>query len=233
MSMNKLSLMSRRPSLGDRIYETLREQIVMLEREPGQMLYENELSEQLGVSRTPVREAIRLLASEQLVDVLPQRGTRVTLISVRKVREVQFIREQLEIGAFREAARQWDAERHEPVREQLFASLEAQRQAAEAGDLPAFFRHDETFHRLIMGITGNETLLALINQMRAHLNRVRFLSLRDARDEARIMQEHEALMEAVAGKDEGLATERLASHIGKLGEVLRGQAERYPDFFCP
>lgn len=231
--INSQPLILRRHSLGDQIYARLREQIVTLEREPGQMLYENELSEQLGVSRTPVREAIRLLASEQLVDVLPQRGTRVTLISERKVREVQFIREQLETGAFREAARLWDAERHEPVREQLLATLEAQREAAKAGDLSAFFRHDESFHRLIMSIAGNKTLLMLIDQMRAHLNRVRYLSLMDNRDEERIMQEHEALLEAVISKNEERTVERLANHIGKLGGVIRGQQRRYPHYFCP
>lgn len=223
----------RRLTLGDQMYERLREKIVTLEWPPGQMIYENELSERLGVSRTPVREAIRLLASEQLVEVLPQRGTRVTLISLRKVKEVQFIREQLETGAFREAARLWDKERHKPVRDELEACLLAQARAAEDGDLPAFFRHDEAFHRLIMGVAGNETLLMLVDQMRAHLNRVRFLSLTDDRDEARILREHGALLKAVESGDEERTVRLLASHIGKMGDVLRRLASRHPDYFCP
>lgn len=229
----KPPLIMRRHSLGDRIYAELREQIVTLAKVPGEMLYENELSEQLGTSRTPVREAIRLLASEQLVDVLPQRGTRVTLISARKVKEVQFIREKLEIGAFHEAARVWDEERHGPVRRLLAANLEAQAKAAESGDLPAFFRHDEEFHRLIMGVAGNETLLVLINQMRAHLNRVRFLSLMDDRDEANILNEHEALLDAVTSGDEERTARLLAAHIGKLDDVLRREQSRHPHYFCP
>jgi DNA-binding GntR family transcriptional regulator len=223
----------RRPTLGDQIYARLREAIVTLEWLPGQMLYENELSERLGVSRTPVREAIRLLASERLVDVLPQRGTRVTLISLRTVKEVQFIREQLESGAFREAARRWDPDLHGPVRDRLEANLREQAQAAEAGDLPAFFRLDEAFHRLIMGVAGNETLLALIDRMRAHLNRVRFLSLKDERDEARILGEHRELLDAVASGHEERTVRLLMAHIGKMDSVLRRLESRHPDYFVP
>ena len=226
-------LVTRRHSLGDQIYDRLREQIVNLEFVPGQMLYENELSERLGVSRTPVREAIRLLANEGLVDVLPQRGTRVTLISVRKVKEVQFIREQLETGAFREAAKQWDPERHRPVRERLGACLKVQEKAVRESDLPAFFRHDEEFHRLIMGVTGNETLLLLINQMRAHLNRVRFLSLLDDRDEARILEEHASLLAAVESGEEQRTAKLLMAHIGKMGDVLHRLENRHSHYFCP
>jgi|SRR5690606_27288726 len=223
----------RRPTLGDQIYARLREAIVTLEWLPGQMLYENELSERLGVSRTPVREAIRLLASERLVDVLPQRGSRVTLISLRTVKEVQFIREQLESGAFREAARRWDPDLHGPVRDRLEANLREQAQAAEAGDLPAFFRLDEAFHRLIMGVAGNETLLALIDRMRAHLNRVRFLSLKDERDEARILGEHRELLDAVASGHEERTVRLLMAHIGKMDSVLRRLESRHPDYFVP
>jgi len=255
----------RRPTLGDQIYARLREAIVTLEWLPGQMLYENELSERLGVSRTPVREAIRLLASERLVDVLPQRGTRVTLISLRTVKEVQFIREQLESGAFREAARRWDPDLHGPVRDRLEANLREQLEsgafreaarrwdpdlhgpvrdrleanlreqakAAEAGDLPAFFRLDEAFHRLIMGVAGNETLLALIDRMRAHLNRVRFLSLKDERDEARILGEHRELLDAVASGHEERTVRLLMAHIGKMDSVLRRLESRHPDYFVP
>jgi len=223
----------RRPTLGDQIYARLREAIVTLEWLPGQMLYENELSERLGVSRTPVREAIRLLATERLVDVLPQRGTRVTLISLRTVKEVQFIREQLESGAFREAARRWDPDLHGPVRDRLEANLREQAQAAEAGDLPAFFRLDEAFHRLIMGVAGNETLLALIDRMRAHLNRVRFLSLKDERDEARILGEHRELLDAVASGHEERTVRLLMAHIGKMDSVLRRLESRHPDYFVP
>lgn len=232
-AMKPPNLFRRRLSLGDQIYDQMRERIVTLEWEPGRMLYENELSERLGVSRTPVREAIRRLADEELVDVLPQRGTRIALISARKVKEIQFIRELLETGAFREAARLWDPECHRTVREKLAASLEAQARAAKAGDLPAFFRHDEAFHRLIMGVVGNETLLVVINKMRAHLNRVRFLSLMDDRDEARILAEHEALLEAVESGEEERTVRLLKAHIGKLGDVMQRLERRHPGYFRP
>src|SRR5262245_27443007 len=90
-----------RSTLGGQAYETLREAIITLQLEPGKMIYETELAQELGISRTPVREAFRLLLREQLIDVLPQKGARVELISLRKVEETRSVREFLEINALR------------------------------------------------------------------------------------------------------------------------------------
>jgi len=220
-----------RRSLGDQIYVSIREAIVSLRMEPGSLVYENELAESLGVSRTPIREAIRLLVSEQLLEVLPQRGTRIAYISERKVSEARFIREHLELGAFRLVAREWrrqDRSRETETIGRLFAE---QRQAAEQGDIASFLQQDEAFHRTVMEMTGNETLLQVIGHMRAHLNRLRFLAIREYRTMDRVMEEHAALFDALRQGDEANTAELLERHIGKLDQEQPELRRAYAHYF--
>lgn len=224
-----------RRSLGDQIYESIRERIVSLALAPGAMVYENEIAEALGVSRTPVREAIRLLVSEGLLDVLPQRGTRIALISGRKVRDARFVRERLELGAFRAAAERWphiDPAVRAAAAAKLEGLLAQQRAAADSRDIARFLPLDEAFHREILRLADNSTLLQIVDQMRAHLNRVRALALQRFDDMDRLADEHESLLAAVAGGNADAAEERLARHLGKLDEELPALRAHYPGYFA-
>ncbi|SFE85969.1 DNA-binding transcriptional regulator, GntR family [Paenibacillus catalpae] len=221
----------QRKTLGDQIYESIRESIVSFRLPPGTMIYENELADTMNVSRTPVREAIRLLVSEQLLEVQPQRGTRIALISVRKVSEARFIREQLELGAFRLAAAKWGERDRSAESASLEALLEQQRAAAEANNIALFMQLDEAFHRAIMEIADNETLLQMIYYMRAHLNRARYLAIDQFGHMDRVVEEHRLLFEAIRSGSEQLAAERLAQHIRKLDQELPQLREAHPDYF--
>src|ERR1700751_1292311 len=100
-------------------YDALRASIISLQRAPGQRLSEAELAKELGVSRTPVREAIIQLRTDGLVEVTPQAGTFVSKISLRNVREAQFAREALECAAIREAAPRIDAAAVDELRQNI------------------------------------------------------------------------------------------------------------------
>ena len=130
-------------SARDQVYAALREAIVCAELEPGRRLSENELADALGVSRTPVREALVRLRDERLVAIVPQLGTFVTLISTDAVADAAFVREALECSAIRLATEQ-AAERD---LEELQANLAAQERAEESGDTEAFDRLDDALHR--------------------------------------------------------------------------------------
>lgn len=227
-----LPAVTSRRSLGELVYDSVREAIVSLRLEPGTFIYENELAESLGVSRTPIREAIRMLSGEELLEVLPQRGTRVAPISERKVSESRFVREQLETGGFRLAARLWRPERHEDVRRTCLRLLEEQREEAARGDIARFLQADEAFHQAILQVADNATLLQVIYRMRGHLNRARMLALRELRRIEPIVDEHEALLEAVAGGDEEQAASLMRAHVGKLDRELPELRQMYPDYFA-
>ncbi|WP_281886317.1 GntR family transcriptional regulator [Paenibacillus sp. YYML68] len=222
---------AQRRTLGEQVYESIREGIVSIRLAPGTYIYENELSEQLGVSRTPIREAIRMLASEQLLEVLPQRGTQIALISEQKVQETRFVREHLELGAFRLAARRWNAQAHEPYRQRCEQLLEQQLAAVRSDDLALFLQLDESFHRSILEVTGNTTLLQVVNHMRGHLNRIRYLSLKQFKHAERLVEEHAFLLRSIQAGDEEQAAALLAAHFGKLDDELPELRRTYPQYF--
>lgn len=221
----------KRVSLGGQVYESLRGSIVSLKLAPGQMIYENELAAGLGVSRTPIREAIRLLVSEELLEVLPQRGTRVTPISLQKVAETRFIREQLETGAFRLVASRWDPAAFASVRSVLVRLLEEQQEAADADNSSRFLELDEEFHRAILEVTGNRTLLATVNAMRGHLNRVRYLALSRYHHMAPLVEEHRRLLAALESRQADVLPGMLELHFNKLDTQLPQLTADYPQYF--
>jgi len=195
------------------------------------MIYENELAELLKVSRTPIREAIRLLVSEEFLEVLPQRGTRITLISERKVAEARFIREQLEAGAFRLAAKLWNESVSVSTETRLSELLDLQQLAASKDDIASFFMLDETFHQTIMEVTGNTTLLQVINHMRAHINRIRFLAVKEFHQMDRVIAEHRELLDSIRNGDESLTATRLLHHLSKLDDETPQLRLKYPHYF--
>jgi DNA-binding GntR family transcriptional regulator len=229
--LTPLSPAAPRKSLGEQVYDSIREGIVSLQLEPGQMIYENELAETLGVSRTPIREAIRMLVSEELLDVLPQRGTRIAFISERKVTETRFIREQLELGAFRVAAKVWDAELHKETRESIQRLLEKQHAAVAEENISLFLQLDEAFHRAIMEVTGNATLLNVVYHMRGHLNRIRYLVLKQFHPMDRVIEEHHELFAAIEQGDEAATVRLLEAHLGKLDYEIPELRKVYPNYF--
>ena len=108
--MEFVPIEQNRQTLGEKAYSSIRNAIITLRLKPGQMVYESKLAQSLGVSRTPIREAFRTLLTEELIEILPQRGARIAYISEKKVQETSFVRECLELSAFEEIAKKWDAQ---------------------------------------------------------------------------------------------------------------------------
>ena len=144
----------RERSLGtsarEQAYTALRKAIVGAELEPGRRLSENQLAELIGVSRTPVRDALARLRDERLVAIVPQLGTFVTYIDEQAIADAHFVREALEVGAIRIAAR--DA-RPEQLAE-LHQNLEAQERAVADDDAATFAHLDDSLHHLLCDLSG-------------------------------------------------------------------------------
>ncbi|MCL6488467.1 MAG: GntR family transcriptional regulator [Alicyclobacillus mali] len=222
-------------TLGEQAYEAIREEILSLRLHPGQTVYESDFTRMLNMSRTPVREAVRALAMERLIEVLPQRGMKIALISERQVEETRFVRESLELAVIRRVAE--DVARDASVRARLeremARSLQDQREAAEAGNALQFMHADDAFHQIFLQHFDNETLTAIVAQMRGHLNRVRMLSLFEPERMKRLVGEHERVAEAVLSGDADKSAEAMHHHLAKLMEDLPGIKARHPAFFGP
>lgn len=210
-----------------RIYELLRERIVGGDMLPGAAVSEKELADLYRVSRTPVREALLRLADERLIDIFPQRGTFVSHIDVGALRDGMVIREALERVAVRRAAAQvTDADIAE-----LRLVLDRQQASERARDWPGFHAEDEEFHRRIAILSGHPNLWRVARQEKVQIDRCRVLHLPISGRREMVMEEHRAILAALAARDPEAADRAMAEHLANvlpgLDELLRAR----PDYF--
>jgi DNA-binding GntR family transcriptional regulator len=211
----------------DRIYLTLREAIISTELAPGQKLSENELAGELGVSRTPVREALARLRDERLVAIVPQLGTFVTLISPAAVADAEFVREALECAAI---ARTTPLITVEGL-EELQWNLAAQEQACSNRNDRSFVRLDEDLHQRLCDASGHSIAWVLSRRANGHLDRVRRLSLPDAEYLDEMVAQHREIVAAVAEGDAGAAEAAMREHLRAVAAKVPELQQRHPDFF--
>jgi DNA-binding GntR family transcriptional regulator len=214
-------------STSDQVYLALREAIVSAELEPGRRLSENELADLLGVSRTPVREALFRLRDERLVAIVPQLGTFVTLISPAAVEDAAFVREALECAAIRRAVeRASDADLAA-----LQANLSAQERAEEDGDAEAFDALDEGLHRLLAECSGHEIVWYLARRANGHLDRIRGLSLPEPGYLGEMVAEHRELVAAIAAGDADRAEAAMRHHLRMVLSTVPHIQAAHPEYF--
>ncbi|WP_247747096.1 GntR family transcriptional regulator [Alkalihalobacillus sp. BA299] len=213
-------------STRDHVYQVLRENIISLELEPGQTISEKEISELLQVSRTPVREAFVKLVQEELLEVYPQRGTFISLIDLQHVEEARFIREHLERAAVREACKSFSAENLLKLEQ----NLAMQKLCVKEKDFNRLFELDEEFHYTITVGCGKERIWTVIQQMNAHLNRIRMLSLVANYNWDLILSQHEEIISAIKEKNPDKADKVMEDHLKKLTfeqESLKSEYRKY------
>jgi DNA-binding GntR family transcriptional regulator len=218
----------RGPGIGTRIYADLRAELVSLERLPGEPISEAELAQSYGFSRTPVREAVRRLADEGLVEIFPQSGTFVARIPLAALPEAIVIRKALEETSARLAAKR--AQRSQVIA--LFAHLQRQREASRLGDRNAFHQADEAFHCVIAEAAGYRGIWTLVEQVKVHVDRYRRLTLPQAGRVARAIAEHGAIATAIESGDGARAAQAMAVHLDGLLTDIPSIRSLNPDYFA-
>ncbi len=219
---------ARQSSVGGRVYEALRSAIVQLELRPGHSLSEAELASRLGVSRQPVREALIKLSEAGLVEIRPQRGTIVRLISKREVQNAQFLREAIEVAIVRKAASQ----RCGDAITTLHGLVGQQRAAAASGNHSGFLRLDEQFHQAVAASVGCEDAWRVLDTLKAQMDRVRYLSLPQATPLEVLIDQHVRIVDAI---EQGLpadAEEAMHVHLREILKSLPRLAETKSAFFA-
>ncbi|MEB5972569.1 GntR family transcriptional regulator [Pantoea dispersa] len=213
--------------VNQQIYRYLRKDIVTCVIHPGSLLSEKEVSARFNVSRQPVREAFIKLAEAGLVQVLPQRGTFVRKISAQRVADGRFIREAVEIAVVRRAALEIGA----TGLMALEHNLQLQRLAAERHDSQAFLALDDEFHRLIA--EGIDCLLAweTVENIKATMDRVRFLTLSEVSPPESLIQQHEEIFAALKAKDADAAEKAMRRHLQEMILTITPIAERNSEWF--
>jgi DNA-binding GntR family transcriptional regulator len=207
------------------VYRILRHAILTLRMPPGAVVIEKDITDHLDISRTPVRDAVRLLADERLVNIKPQSGTYVALIDPRRLEEGRLIRRALEIEGIRLASRHVD----EAAIERLQDLLALQERAAAKGRHEEFVAHDDAFHQFISELSGHERLWGIVNRSKADLDRVRHLSSSLPPQEAKAIAQHRAIVQALARGSAERAAKVLAHHLDDAYQHLLAVLKRHAD----
>ena len=196
--------------LRDLVFNTLRQAILKGELKPGERLMEIQLAEKLGVSRTPIREAIRKLELEGLVLMIPRRGAEVAKISHKNLQDTLEVR-----GALEELATDLACQRitDEELRELSAAEDHFQKVVKNGGTEIEIAEADEAYHDIIYKASGNEKLVQMINNLREQMYRYRLEYLKDFSTHMRLYIEHKKIYEAVAARDKKLARQLITEHI--------------------
>ncbi|MBO4255192.1 GntR family transcriptional regulator [Streptomyces griseorubiginosus] len=215
----------RRTSRRD-IYLRLRQMVLTLELAPGAALSENELAASLGVSRTPVRESLILLAQEGLVQVFPKIGSFVSRVDPAQVADAQFLREAVELASLEDLPEQLDAELVEELRDNL------RRQRGTGLDLEGFFALDEAFHQGLMRLSGHGNVWTTVAAAKGHLDRARRLGLHENESPAVFADQHHEILAAVVGGDIALARTALRAHLRAVFDDIERIRAHSPELFA-
>lgn len=210
-----------------RVYAALREAIVQLDLKPGEFLDKQAIAARMGVSRFPVGEAMNRLASEGLVDIIPQSGSRVALIKISDTRENMFLRRALEVETVRRLAQHVSA----GLIEQLASNLRYQKAAIEAQDLKGFHGFDLAFHALLQDHLGFERVRSATETARLGLDRVRQL-LNTRRRLELTLAEHKAIVAALQVHDGEAAGRAMSAHLDAVMAELETFARERPELFA-
>ena len=206
------------------IYTQIRRDIVLLRLKPGARLSENELALRFGTSRAPVREALIRLVEEGLIEVLPQRGSFVTRISLAAMKRARFVREAIEVAVVRRAAERGLS----PEAMRRISAALAEQEGAR-GDAERFTLADDQFHYLIADDIGIEQIWAVLEREKAQLDRVRFRRLRAVTPVGALIGQHKEIVSAVARRDANAAEAAMRTHLSEVLKIAETLAAEHPD----
>jgi DNA-binding GntR family transcriptional regulator len=185
------------------------------------------LGDRLGVSRTPVREALGRLRDDRLVEVRPQIGTFVARISPAAVSDAQFIRESLECTAVRVSAELADEETMAQIEE----NLRAQERAVARTDIDSWQLLDDSFHRYLCDLSGHPAVWPVNERAKTHINRLRRLSLTMPDYLSTMVDAHQAVADAVGAHEPDTAEAVLREHLRAVLREVPRIREQHPDYF--
>lgn len=208
-------------------YRNLRENIISLELEPGSPFNDMDISRQIGVSRTPVREAVIQLCEEsRIIEIIPQRGMRISLIDVELVEEARFLRLALEKAVAELACQKAEPEDIRWLEE----NVRLQEFYLESGGSDKLLELDNEMHRKLFSICRKELTYNICQRLAIHYDRIRSLSVAGEKD-YKIIDDHRKLLEAMRAGDKDGAVMTMEKHLNRWRineELFRSQ---YPGYF--
>ena len=211
------------PSRVDFVVNAIREGIRVGEYVPGQRLVESDLTQAFGISRGPLREAMRRLAGDGLVVIEPHKGVAVRKMSAEDLEELYDVRRAMESLAARLAAKHIDEGDN---RARLKALVDAMRAHKKGSDVMAYTALNEEFHQLIVEMSGNRYLHNLVNQLRVPIFRYQFNRFLDNDAKKNSIDEHQAIAKAILERDGNKAEKAMRHHVNHSSQLTQAIARQ-------
>lgn len=211
------------------VYDLIRRAIVTLALPPGSVINEKAICEQLGISRTPLREALLQLSAENLVSVVPHMGTYVSRIDLRSVFDGQLVRDALEMKVVRLAA----AKMTPQFARSLDFNLHQQARLAKEKEYDAFYELDEAFHSMICEFGASPRIWRIVNGAKAQLDRVRRLAFPAPSHLQIVLREHTAIAKGIKDRNPEAAAAAMKIHLDRVFETIRRLISEKSDYFVP
>ncbi len=202
--------------LRDIVYQELKTQIMTGSIKPGTRIMEVDIAEEMGVSRTPIREAIRKLEKEGFVSIEPRKGVYAAEMSVHDMVEALEVRETLEGQAAELAAKRITEEELDQLKE----CTESFNKAVSDEDSEGMIKYDTLFHHLIVEASGNKVLVDMVSKLQEVVLRFRYLYFSDFRRSAQMPAEHKLIVDAICSGEPQKAKEAATIHIDRLKELV-------------
>ncbi len=203
--------------LRDVVFQTLREAILKGDLRPGERLMELQLAAKLGVSRTPIREAIRMLEQEGLAVTIPRKGAEVARMTEKNMEDVLQIREALDDLAVQVACDKMT----EQQLKNLTLAMKNFETAIQTGNLSKIVAYDVEFHDIIYESTDNPKLVTLLNNLREQIYRYRVEYLKGKENYPMLIKEHETILEALKEKNKERVADAMRNHIRNQAEAVK------------
>lgn len=204
----------------------LKDNIIHLDLVPGSMLSENELSAEMNLSRTPVREALIELSKVKIVEIYPQKGSAVSLIDYDIIEEARFMRNVLECAVVELACKS-------PSKEDLLKlqeNVRLQEFYMENRSSERLLELDNEFHQMLFHMTGKDQVYQLMDSITIHFDRIRSMSL-EAVKELKLVSDHQAIVEAIVAQDSDKAKTLMEKHLSRYKIDEKALRDKYPGYF--
>ena len=208
--------------LRDVVFNTLRDSILKGELEPGERLMEIHLANKLGVSRTPIREAIRMLEQEGLAVTIPRKGAQGAKMTEKDLQDVLEIRDALDELAALNACKNMTSE----YLSELRSSMVAFKNAADRGNVREIVEADEQFHNVIYRAADNPKLMVIVQNLKEQMYRYRYEYVKDNANYAQILQEHAEIIAGLEKRDQEYVREIMHAHLENQVEAVRSVIRR-------
>ncbi len=222
MQDNLLAGMDEFLPLRDVVFNTLRQAILTGEIKPGERLMEIHLANRLGVSRTPIREAIRKLELEGLVTMIPRRGAEVAQITEKSMNDVLEVRRALDVLCMELSCERMGEEELK----ELEKACRVFEEAVSTGDVKKIAQADVALHDIIIQATGNQRLIQLVHNLSEQMYRYRFEYIKDFSQHGRLIKEHQIIYDSLRSKDKETAGRAAREHIDNQEKAIIQQIRR-------